>query len=535
MKGGGKVRRVLAIGSYDGAKVGSPTLSQWVPGIGSADADTIPDLRILRARSRDLRRNSPLVAGGIQTHLDSTVGPGLQARSTIDAKFLGLTDEAADEWEDRADRIWRLWAESLACDVHRRHRFGGIQRLAFGAVLDSGDVLGVRRFVDRPGDPLSTRVQIIEADRVSNPNYAADTDRLISGVEMDEHGAPVGYHVSSRHPGDFILGAITWKKLPAFGARSGMPIVLHLGEFDRPGQTRGVPILAPVIECLKQLTRYTNAELQAAVLNALFTVFITTKAADGSPGSLQPVEEEEDPSGLPDSQVKLGQGLIAELAPGEDVKFADPKRPNQQFDAFVRALANQIGVAIGLPFELLIKHFASSYSASRAALLEAWRGFFRRREWFTANFCQPVREWVITEAIIKGMLSAPGFFEDPLIRQAWLAAIWTGPVQGQIDPLAEVQASELRMELGVTTLEQETAQLTGGDWERNHRQRVKEHTMRARDGLEPEALGPVAGGRARQAIPPSQREAPPPPERPANPPATEEEPPQTLDQEEPKP
>jgi hypothetical protein len=37
--------------------------------------------------------------------------------------------------------------------------------------------------------------------------------------------------------------------------------------------------------------------------------------------------------------------------------------------------------------------------------------------------------------------------------------------------------------MGVATLAEETAQMTGGDWERKHRQRVKEERMRRRDGL----------------------------------------------------
>jgi lambda family phage portal protein len=513
--------RVVQIGSYDGARVGAPALKDWIPGNGSADSDTLRDLDKLRARSRDLRRNAPLVTGAFGTHLDSTIGIGLSPRATIDADFLGLSPEEADEWERRADRIWKLWADSLACDLTRRQRFPGIQRLTLGGMLESGDIIAIRRFVDRPGDPLSTRVQLVEADRLSNPNFKPDTDALTSGIEYDANGAPLAYHISERHPGDFRFSPLTWKRLPAFGARSGMPIVLHLAEFDRPGQSRGVPLLAPVIGVLKQLTRYTDAELQGAVLNAFFTVFVTTPTGEGG---LQPINTE-DAGDVEESELKLGSGLIADLAPGEDVKFADPKRPNQQFDAFVRALATYIGAAVGLPFELLIKHFTSSYSASRAALLEAWRGFLRRRGFFVGNFCQPVREWVITEAVIRGMLSAPRYFDDPLARQAWLGALWTGPVQGQIDPLAEIQAADLRMEIGVSTLEEETAQFTGGDWETNHRQRVKERDWQRRDGLWDPGQTGKASGRARTAVPPSQREQPPAnqPQQPA-PPAPEPEP-----------
>ncbi len=97
------------------------------------------------------------------------------------------------------------------------------------------------------------------------------------------------------------------------------------------------------------------------------------------------------------------------------------------------ALCRQVRVALELPYEILIKHFTASYSASRAALETAWQFFRRRRTWVARRFCQPVYEWVITEAVARGRLVAPGFLEDPLIRRAWLGAYWNGPARISLD------------------------------------------------------------------------------------------------------
>ena len=78
---------------------------------------------------------------------------------------------------------------------------------------------------------------------------------------------------------------------------------------------------------------------------------------------------------------------------------------------------------------------------------------------------------------------APGFFDDPLIRYAYSWADWTGPSQGQLDPKKEVEAAMLRVENGFSTRQRETAELTGGDWELNHRQRVKEEKLRREAGF----------------------------------------------------
>jgi capsid protein len=115
--------------------------------------------------------------------------------------------------------------------------------------------------------------------------------------------------------------------------------------------------------------------------------------------------------------------------------------------------------------------------------LEAWKLFFYWRNWLATNFCQPIYfEW-LCEAVLKGRVQAPGFFDDPMRAYAYSWAEWNGPTQGQIDPLKEVKAAEARVENGFSTRQRETMELTGGEWDLNHRQRVKEETMRKEAGL----------------------------------------------------
>ena len=82
----------------------------------------------------------------------------------------------------------------------------------------------------------------------------------------------------------------------------------------------------------------------------------------------------------------MGNGSIVALDEGEEVQIADPSRPNPNFDPFVIAICRQIGAALEIPYELLVKNFTASYSASRASLLEAWKMFRMRREWLVGNF-----------------------------------------------------------------------------------------------------------------------------------------------------
>jgi lambda family phage portal protein len=477
-------------GSYTGARGDRRALSEWNPLASSPDADIIGDLPTLRARSRDLCRNAPLASGAVNTVETNAVGTGLRVQVRIDRELLGLSDEQADAWEKSAERIFRYQAEGRYLDVAGRDTFAQQQRKVLRGALESGDMIVMNRQKVRRGALVAHTLQLIEADRVCNPLGQPDRPGFAGGIETDSDGEPVFYHVASRHPHE--LGAtapIEWTKVPTRGAKSGAPVILHPAWRRRPDQSRGVPYLATVIEPLKQLDRYGEAELMAAVIGGMFTVFLKSTGMPLGEGISTGV----DASGnqLP-RNFKLGPGAILELAPNEDIEVANPGRPNEKFDPFVQAILRQIGVALEIPFEILIKHFTASYSAARAAQLEAWRFFSGVRVWLAADFCQPTYEAVITEAVARGLLDAPGFFADPLVRQAWLGSEWVGPSPGQIDPRAEVEAAQARIDGGFSTLEQETAALTGGSWERNHPQQVKERRARERDGLATPVVVPTA-------------------------------------------
>jgi len=104
--------------------------------------------------------------------------------------------------------------------------------------------------------------------------------------------------------------------------------------------------------------------------------------------------------------------------------------------------------------------------------------FRMRRKWFANDFCQPIYEEWLAEAVARGRIYAPGFFDDPVIRAAYSKAEWHGPSQGQIDPLREATAALRRIDMEISTREREAAEMTGTDYNVNHRQRVKEETMR---------------------------------------------------------
>ena len=459
-----------------------------------ADSAILPDLPTLREEAQHLFRNNAIAGGAIRTNITKVVGTGLKVKPQLDRTVLKITDEQADEWERAAAREFRFATETREIDSERQLPFSLLQGLIFLKVLEDGDVLVNMPRFQRPGSPYTLKLQLIEAARLINKDRSQNTAYLSGGVVKDSNGAPTAYHVLNQHPGalfrTLVGGAqLTWTQIPAFGP-SGNPLCLHLFDKNRPGQSRGVPYLAPVTELIKQLGRYTDAEVMAAVVSGMLTVFVTNEA--GNP-SLGPAPNWSNTTGDPANQVdptgmELGYGSVVGLLPGEKIETVSPGRPNPAFDPFMTSILRQIGMALELPFEILIKHFTASYSASRAALMEAWDYFRRRRHWLVTMLCQPIYEAVITEAVARGRLSAPGFLSDPIVRRAWLGSSWIGDAPYHLDPLKEINAAKERMDTFLTTHEEECAAMPqgGSDWQAKVPQFIKEHQILKENGLLPE-------------------------------------------------
>ena len=119
----------------------------------------------------------------------------------------------------------------------------------------------------------------------------------------------------------------------------------------------------------------------------------------------------------------------------------------------------------------------SSFTASRGALLEAWKMFRMYRNWLADDFCQPIYEEWFAEAVAKGRIPAPGFFADPIIQKAYCAAEWNGPAQGLLNPVQEVEAAEKRVVNGFSTRDREAMEMNGSDFYRNAAQRKREEKL----------------------------------------------------------
>ena len=469
----------------------------WNVNPRSADLEVLPKLETARASSRDLWMNTALANGALKRVTTSAVGSGLLLQSRVDRELLGLSDEEASKWERNTEREFALWSTNKICDSARTLNFSELQRLALLSTLMNGDCFVLLPYLPNDYFPYDLRIQLIEADQVRNPGNAIDTERCAGGIEIDEYGAPKYLHVNKSMNKDVPLGTTinyggNMTKIPFFGEESGRTNILHLFEPDRINQRRAMPYLAPIFEKLKQATRLSDAQLMAHIIASFFTVIIKSASnVNVLQNGFIPEQKVTNPNNEADSKIyEMAHGNFIQLDEGDEVDFADPNRSSQNFEPYFDSVIKEIGCSLEIPFEVLMLLFKSSYSASRASLQEAWKFFFQRRTWLATNFCQPIYEEWLTEAIMKKRISARGFFDDPIYKMAWCGTAWSGIKMASIDPLKEVKEKVLKVKYRLACHEDVYASDTGtGDWEGSMDRLAREEKLLDEKGLKVEEGG----------------------------------------------
>lgn len=481
-----QLQRLLQLSGYgyDDASRSSQSGATWWTNLFTADEAILPKRLELIARSRDLTRNNPIGRGTKKLYLDSVVGEGLIPSPQPDVNILGLDIDQKRQASAAILSEFFFFADDVHCDLQRETNFYGKQRQAYAEYWDAGDCLVVLPRLVRPGNPFETKIQIIESEGVTSGYDDAylniPGNNTVAGVRKDIYGAPVGYQY--REPGEGAYAKL--KEVQAFGPVTGRRIAWLMKNSERVHQTRGVPYLACTMATIHDLGRLQKGELLSSIVNGLFTAFV--KSPPGSSNPLMALALGQQRGGVQD--IGMGYANVVNLNPGQEVTMAHSAHPNSNYAPYFNSQVDLVAMGLGMPAEVARRKFEQSYSASRAALLEAWRSFLVERFLLVVqHFCQPIYEAVIWESVLRGRLTLPGFLEDERKRRAWLYCQWRGAPRGSIDPLKEVMAAKERIGLGISNREKETIEYSGEDWWEIEAQAVIEAEQMAKDGLIPVA------------------------------------------------
>lgn len=435
----------------------------------------LPDYWELRARSAQLFRTNLYARGIIARLLTNEINTGLHLEATPEEKILGLAEDSLADWSEDVETRWELWAKDpFLCDHREAHTFGVIQRAAREEALISGDVLVVLRQDQRTGLP---RPDLISGWAIQSPMQAGRSSgpTIKHGIELDANKRQVAYYVRQDDG--------TTKRLPAYGEKSGRRLAwMYYGGVRRLDEVRGEPLLAIILQSLKEIDRYRDSAQRKAVINSTIALFIK-KLAD-KPGSLPftmgATRAGNDPVQTNDGTTRSFRaaeqipGLIFEdLQQGEEPVGFPSHGTDEKFSEFEETIIQACAWCNEIPPEILQLSFSNNYSASQAAINEFKMYLNRIRTRFGDEFCAPIyNEWLLA-SVLQQKIKADGFLEAWRdikkydIAGAWTSCDWSGHIKPAVDQSKLVDGYDKQVAGGYMTRDRASRELNGSKFSRN--------------------------------------------------------------------
>lgn len=421
--------------SYDAARTGRRTDGWHRPGT-SANAEIGPAGARIRNSARDLVRNNPWAAQGVRKLAAKVIGTGIVPR----VRGQGLSKTERQLGQD----LWDAFVDHS--DPEGQLDYYGQMHLAARTFFESGEVL--LRFAPRPsswGLRVPLQMQVLEPDYLdsSKTQTAPDGNMIIQGVEYDQHGRRVAYHLFDEHPGE-ALSTFTRRA----GATHRVPAdqIRHVFDPQRPGQARGVSIFTPVVLKLRDVDDFDDAEIMRKKIAACFAAFV--KRGGGQAVSpLAGKAAQTDAAGR--RLERLAPGMVQYLQLDEDVTFASPPASDGYLEFMTQQL-HAVAAGVGITYEQLTGDLSRvNYSSIRAGMIDFWE-LIDHWQWhvIVPQACAPVFRRVGQLLVARGLWEATKPYE----------ARWTPPRRRWVDPDKEVRALAAAVRNGFTTLDEAIAE-----------------------------------------------------------------------------
>jgi lambda family phage portal protein len=415
--------------------------ADWVlASIQSADQEVRQNLRTLKARSRELARNNSHAIRYLDLKADNVVGDeGIVLQSEV------RTPQGAfwKEVNDRIEAAWQEWSGVGVCTACGRHSWVDVQRLTVVEEARDGDGF-IRLLPAWRGNDFGFALQLLDPDQIDvdyNEPPGRDAkgrarNEIRMGVEIDEWGRSVAYHVWTGHPAEPEGRARERVRVPAEQMN-------HWCRPYRVGQTRGVPDFTPVLQTVKMLAGYEEAELVASRIAAAKGGFFERTDAAVQLMNFNGKEDEQ-------LTMEVEPGLFDSLPPGWKFSAWDPTHPTSAFPQFHKAMLRTIAAGLGVSYHVLAQDLEGvSFSSIRTGML-AERDTYRAVQgslWRHVH-SQVYREWV-KWALTTGVLELPR--SAPMDPRAYYRVKWQPRGWDWVDPLKDAQASAMEIRLGTNS------------------------------------------------------------------------------------
>jgi len=443
--------------------------SLWRPQQLSLDAAILPCSEAVRAKTRDAARNNAFIRGSLGKIVDNIVGASL----SLQFLFTDSNGDLNDKLNDLLELRFREWSR---CAMMDGGSFSELAKIIIHTIHVDGEVLQHDVIDPRVTRGNPYRCQLFESDYLDNTAGCY-------GIEYDEYGSPVFFHLFETNPADKINSLSQLQHKYSGKTRKVSADNMRLIRYrTRSSGYRGISELASIINGAHSLDQLQAAELGCIRSSQAFGLIVTSPYASDMAAGMGDNETVSD-----DLREELAfmpsPGGIGYLNPGEKVETVKSERPNSNFQGFVKLLLRYIGSGLQTSYSEVANDYSEgSYSSLRQERLTVERIYKAKQAHLDAALRPIVQAWLKNELIHVGIpglnigqvLANPEYFSK--FNICYPGFPW-------IDPKKAMDALKVELENGLKTRSEATAEIYGSDWQSNIKQLAREKRQMMELGL----------------------------------------------------
>jgi lambda family phage portal protein len=446
----------------------------------------LSDGPMLLARARKAAMDNPVVASGISAFVAEVVGTGLRPHSThSDTKIRKALEKEFSLWCPQSSAARRIGPGGKPDSLQD---FFTQQMLVCRNAVEAGEAFGRLRYrtaadLSPTGLRVPLQIDLIEPEQLAFWRMSGDGqiagNIVRGGIEFDQIHQRVAYHFYREHPGDSSIwpNAFEVVRVPAES-------VLHVMEFQRGNQIRGITALAPILTALSDLDDFRDATRFQQKLGAYQFAWRETMEPDDS-GFVGKNTAGNDvaPAGAQYVESQPGSVTMLDLNKQEKMGFYAHPGVSNTFEAFVRVELQTIATTMRVTYDMLTGDMNQvNYSSARIRLIAVrrqWKQF--QRTVIEHQFCRPIwRAW-LDAAALAGVIDAADYLKRP---EEYLSVEWLPQPWDWIDPVKDITATRMEIESCLTSREA-VVKARGRDVEEVDAQIARDHERELREGVAP--------------------------------------------------
>ncbi len=424
------------IRNYDAAGYGNGS-ANWRVVNQAAELTDRYSRDTVRARTRDLERNSDMLNSVVGAYKRNVFGSGFSIRAKTG-------DESTDEALMQA---WKRWCKKQNCDVTGTQSFNQIMRMCVQRKKVDGGILIVKRYTNQGFIPF--QIQTMEVDELDNTQIKPNRreNRVTGGIEYNRWNRPMGYWFRQYD----IDGS-----LPAESIYVDAKDVIFYFTKRRPSQIREMSDLSPTVTRIRDTNEFMTAVSVKERIAACLSVFITRMHPSSGPGRIDTGGGKKN---VYDGKT-IAPGMIRELNPGDGVEVVNPNGQSTDAATYIKLMQHMIGAGQGLSYEATSRDMSeTNYSSARQGMIEDGLTYDEEKE-LLMEVMDEIYETFVISCVLAGIIEAPDFWSD---KDRYFNHIWTAAPKKWIDPAKEATANKTALNTGQKTFQQIAAE-NGRDW-----------------------------------------------------------------------